>query len=70
MSQSSFLSILYLLSCIGEKSLTKYLLYVSSVKLPFVLLFIIWITQPSVYLSLPPTRQDLTQGQKPEGQLK
>ena len=24
----------------------------------------------SVYLSLPPTRQDLTQGQKPEGRLK
>ena len=25
--------------------------------------------QDSVYLSLPPTRQDLTQGQKPEGRL-
>ena len=25
--------------------------------------------QPSMYLSLPPTRQDLTQGQKPEGRL-
>ena len=24
----------------------------------------------SVYLSLPPTRHDLTQGQKPEGRLK
>ena len=30
-----------------------------------------WFTlSVSVYLSLPPTRQDLTQGQKPEGRLK
>ena len=27
-------------------------------------------TKPNRYLSLPPPRQDLTQGQKPEGQLK
>ena len=30
----------------------------------------VYSTAPAGYLSLPPTRHDLTQGQKPEGRLK
>ena len=36
---------------------------------PYSYVQIIYITM-ELYLSLPPTRQDLTQGQKPEDQLK